>query len=170
MSLLSSSGTLAPKPFVIGALAVYLASFFSQMLLDAPVTMMAGLWPFTLVQIALIWAWYALHARRLKDAGRTSGMAIGVAAIYTLMIVLLILVMAVLTAGETSSENLKAGQGMIQLFAVLFFFSMLFGEFSSFGVVGYWVLGFIILMLTPVFVALVFSLWTATRPSALPKP
>lgn len=170
MSLLSSSEALAPKPFVIGAFAVYLASFVSQMLLGSPVTMVAGLWPFTLVQIALIWAWYVLHARRLKDAGRTSGMAMGVAAIYTLMIVLLILVMAVLTAGETSSENLKAGQGMIQLFTVLFFFSMLFGEFSSFGIVGYWVIGFVILMLAPVFVALIFSLWTATRPSAPSKP
>ena len=170
MSLLSSSGTLAPKPFVIGALAVYLASFFSQMLLGAPVTMTAGLWPFTLVQIALIWAWYALHARRLRDAGRNTGIALGIGAIYALMIVLLILVMAVLTAGEASNENLKAGQGLIQLFAVLFFFSMLFGEFSSFSVVGYWVLGFVILMLTPVFVALVFSLWTATRPSVTAKP
>jgi uncharacterized membrane protein YhaH (DUF805 family) len=170
MSLLSPSGTLSPKPFVIGALAVYLASFLSQMLLGAPVTMQAGLWPFTLVQIVLIWAWYVLHARRQHDAGRPSGMALGVAAIYTLMIVLLILVMAVLTASDTSNDSLKAGQGLMQLFAVLFFFSMLFGEFGGFSVVGYWVIGFVILMLTPVFVALVFSLWTATRPSAPAKP
>lgn len=150
---------------MIAVFAVYLAGFLSQMLLAAPVTMQAGLWPFTFVQIALIWAWFVLHTRRLRDAGRNTRTALGIAAIYGLMIVLLILVMALLTAGETSGDNLKAGQGLIRLFAVLFFFSMLFGEFGGFSIVGYWVLGFAILMLTPVLVALTFSLWTATRQS-----
>lgn len=170
MNLLSSSGTLAPKPFAVGALAVYLASFLSQLLLAEPVTMHAGLWPFTLLQVALIWGWYALHARRLRDAGRTSGMALGIALIYALMIVLLILVMAMLGAGEASDENLKAGQGLIRLFIVLYFLSMMFAQFSSFSVVGIWVLGFLMLMLTPVVVSLIFSLWAATRPSILVKP
>ena len=53
MSLRSSSETLAPKPFVIGALAVYLASFFSQMLLGSPVTIIAGLWPVSYTHLTL---------------------------------------------------------------------------------------------------------------------
>ena len=49
---------LAPKPFVIAVLAIYLAGFLSQMLLSPLVTMRFGLWPFTFVQVSLIFAWY----------------------------------------------------------------------------------------------------------------
>lgn len=161
---------LAPKPFVIAVLAVYLAGFLSQMLLSPLVTMRFGLWPFTFVQVGLIFAWYSVHARRLRDAGHGSGLALGIAAIYTLTITLLILVMALLIAGDAGDDALKAGQGMMQLFAIVFFFSMLFGEFGAAGGAGYWVLGFLILMLTPFVVAFVFSYWAATRPSLAAKP
>lgn len=170
MSLLSPSGTLAQKPFVLGALAVYFVSFLSQILLAAPIIMKTGLWPFALVQVALIWVWYVLHAKRLHDANRESGMAVGIAAIYTLMIVLLILVMALLISGDTPSNASDVSPGMVQLFAIIFFFSMLFGDAGEFWSIGIWVLCFLILILAPVFVALGFSLWTATRPSAAAKP
>jgi uncharacterized membrane protein YhaH (DUF805 family) len=160
---------LAPRPFVLGAAAVYIAIFFSQMLLAAPVIMQAGLWPFTVAQISLIWAWYVLHVRRLRDAGEPAGFALGIAAIYILMIVLLVLVMALLTAGDTNSDNLKSGQGLVRIFAVLFFFSMLFGDTGDFGASSYWALGFLILMLLPVAVAIGFSCWTATRPSVVAR-
>ena len=67
--LFSWSGRLAPRPFAIAIIAVYLVSFFSQVLLGAPVTGRSGLWPFTLLQAALVWAWLVLHVKRLRDAG-----------------------------------------------------------------------------------------------------
>lgn len=165
----SSSGRLPRKPFVIGVLVVYLASFLSQSLLGEPFILTAGLWPFTIAQLVLIWAWYVLHVRRLRDAGRSTGIALGIASIYTLMIVLLILVMAVLTASSTSNESLKAGQSMMQLFAIVFFFAALFGDAGSMGAIGYWIAGLLLLTMLPIFVGLGFSLWTATRPS-IPAP
>ena len=66
----SASGRIAPKPFWLGVVAVYVASFLSQFLLAAPVTARASVLPFLVAQAAIAWAWYALHARRLRDAGR----------------------------------------------------------------------------------------------------
>ncbi len=40
----------------------------------------------------LIWIWFALHAKRLHDAGRGSGLAVGVAVLYVLSVVLLLIV------------------------------------------------------------------------------
>jgi hypothetical protein len=74
------------------ACAVYLLGTASQFLTALPVLVRAGLWPFLLMQMVLIGAWYVLHARRLRDAGRGIAWAQGVAAIHILAIVLLVLV------------------------------------------------------------------------------
>src|SRR5436305_8434089 len=73
---------MSPRAFAIAILAVYLAGFLSQVLLAEPLTARFGLWPFVAVQAALLWMWYALHAMRLRDAGRDSATAAGVALLY----------------------------------------------------------------------------------------
>lgn len=168
LALFSRSGRLSPQPFAVAIIAVYLASFLSQTLLAAPVTERLGLWPFALLQVALVWAWIALHMKRLRDAGRSSGLAIGIAGLYVLALVLLLLVMVMITAGETS-EAARTGQGLIRFFLVIYLFAALFGS-SEFGVLAYWLMGFVALLLLPVAIALCFSLWTGTRPSAPPSP
>ena len=75
------------------ALRSICASFLSQFLLAAPITARASVIPFLLVQVAVAWAWYALHVRRLRDAGRPTGAAIALTILYALAIVLLLLVM-----------------------------------------------------------------------------
>lgn len=166
--LFSRSGRLEPRPFAIAALLIYLASFLSQMLLSVPVTVRAGLWPFAIVQALLIWAWVAVHVKRLRDAGKSTGLAVGIACLYVLAIVLLLLVLAMITAGETgSSEFLMTGQGLIQLFIVLYIIGAALGS-SEFGILAYWLFGFIALLLLPVIVAIGFSIWTGTRPSTAP--
>ena len=37
-------------------------------------------------QALLIWMWFALHAKRLRDAGRTIGLAVGAAVLYALSV------------------------------------------------------------------------------------
>src|SRR2546421_12922651 len=73
----SAKGRLAPKAFVIGAIAVYAVSCLSQVLASGPLTARAGLWPFAIVQAVLTWSWFAIHAKRLRDAGRGIGSAPG---------------------------------------------------------------------------------------------
>ena len=75
----------------LAAIVVYLASFGSQVLLSAPVTARMSVLPFALVQAVLIWLWIVLHARRLRDAGRPAGLAVGIAIVYALEVVLLVI-------------------------------------------------------------------------------
>lgn len=166
--LLSRSGRLEPRPFAIAATLIYLASFLSQMLLSPPVTSQAGLWPFALLQALLVWAWVVVHTKRLRDAGRSTGLAVGIACLYLLAVVLLLLVLAMITASDTgSSEFLMTGQGLIRLFIVLYIIGAALGS-SEFGILAYWLFGFIALLMLPVVVAIGFSIWTGTRPSIAP--
>jgi uncharacterized membrane protein YhaH (DUF805 family) len=167
--LFSWSGRLAPRAFAVAIIGVYLVSFFSQMLLGAPVTGQVGLWPFALLQAALVWAWTVLHVKRLRDAGRPPGLAVGIAGLYILALLLLLLVMVMITASETSGDVARTGQGLIRFFLVIYLFAALFGS-SEFGVLLYWLMGLVALLLLPVAIALCFSIWTGTRPSAPPSP
>ena len=167
--LFSRSGRLAPAPFAAAIVLVYLISFLSQMLLSAQVTVPVGLWPFALLQAALVWIWLVLHIKRLRDAGRPAGMAIGIAGLYVLALMLLLLVIVMITANEFSGDAAKAGQGLLQFFMALWFIGMLVGH-ADLGMFGVWLMGFLALMLTPLLIALGFSIWTGTRPSVSAPP
>lgn len=167
--LFSSSGRLAPRPFTIAVALVYLASFLSQALLSPAVTSEAGLWPFALLQTTLIWAWIVLHWKRLRDAGRSCGLAIGIACLYFLGLVLLLLVLVMITASEGSSELAQSGQGLFRLLIVLYLLGALIGS-SEFGVLGFWLMGLVGLLLLPLAIGLGFSIWAGTRPSVPAAP
>jgi uncharacterized membrane protein YhaH (DUF805 family) len=165
--LFSFSGRLAKRPFVVAVIAVYAASVLSHLLIAAPITAKVSIWPFALAQVVLAWIWVALHVKRLRDAGKPYGFAIGIACLYVLAVVLLILVVLMITAGDNSSEGAKAGQGLIRIFLVLYLFAALINA-SEFGVLAYWLFGFAVLLLLPVVIAVCYSVW-ATLPSA-PSP
>ena len=165
--LFSRSGRLAPQPFAVAVVIIYLISFLSQALLSAPVTGRAGLWPFALLQAALVWAWLVLHVKRLRDAGRSSGVAAGIAGLYALALVLLLLVMVMITATGASGEAAQAGQGLLHLFMALWFIGLLIGH-GDLGMFGYWLMGLLLLLAAPLLIALGFSIWTGTRPRVSP--
>jgi uncharacterized membrane protein YhaH (DUF805 family) len=159
---------LARGPFVAAVTAIYLVSFASQILLSAPVTSRLSVAPFVVAQTVLIWLWIVVHRRRLRDAGRPGGVVIGIAMVYALEAVLLTLLIWILTSG--SGEGTVAGDGasIFHLFTVLYLIAMTTGE-SHLAGVQMWLMGFVALMFLPVLIAIVFSLWAATRPSA-PAP
>jgi hypothetical protein len=61
----------------------------------------------------LIWLWFTLHRTRLRDAGVGSGFAAGVALLYSLSVVLLVIVEASF-AGAISGQtgDAKAASGL----------------------------------------------------------
>jgi len=144
---LSPSGPMAPRAFAIAILAVYLAGFLSQVLLAEPLTVRFGLWPFVAVQAALLWMWFALHAMRLRDAGRDSATAAGVALLYGLATVLLVLVIGVMGASDS------------HLFVVVALVGQILDdpEIEGFDFV---LLGLMALVAVPILVAIVFSFQT----------
>ena len=77
--LFSPFGRLGPQAFVIAVIVVDAAGAASQWLTVLGVAARNGLWLFALAQAVLIWVWFALHAKRLRDAGRSTGLAVGAA-------------------------------------------------------------------------------------------
>jgi hypothetical protein len=158
---LSTTGRLTPRPFAIGAVLIYAASLASQALISAPLVARAGFWPFAAVQATLLWGWYALHAKRLRDAEKDIGAAAGIAALYALAMVLLLFVAFFIRLGVHAPEAL-AGSTLRWLGPLSFGF-VGSGEFGGLGLI---LAAFVIAAFVPALVALAFSIWTGTRPTA----
>ncbi|MBM3530802.1 MAG: hypothetical protein FJX62_22215 [Alphaproteobacteria bacterium] len=169
LSQVSPSGRIGRGPFAISIALVYLLGFGSQALLSPPVTSRAGVWAFVAAQAALTWLWYTLHVRRLHDAGRPAGTAAGVALVYALEIALLVIVVWLIITSGFEQGSAREDAGILKLFVFLYLIALLTGD-PSLGGLGYWLLGFVALLLLPVVIAVCFTLWTATRPSVPAAP
>ena len=162
--LLSPGGRMRPQPFIYAAAAVYLAGIASHLLTAPDVLLRAGLWPFVAVQIVLTWIWFTLHAQRLHDAGRTSGLAVGVCLLYVLSIVLLLIVADSFFNTSNGPMADANATGALWLILVLYIVAALLG--STQYDLGWVVVAILTLLaLLPIVVALAFTAWAATRPS-----
>ena len=155
LRFLSPQGRLRRQPFVIGIGLVYLAATASHLLTVSGVTARVGLWPFAIAQAALTWLWFILHARRLHDAGRGHGLALALAILY-LMSLLLLLIFSTVTDGPTS---------VLDLILILYIVMALGGSLHPSLLVHILTL----CALAPSVIALVFTVWAATRPSIAAK-
>lgn len=164
-----SEQRIARGPFVSAALGIYVLSFASQVLLAAPVTERLSVAPFALAQALLIACWIVLHRRRLHDAGRPTGIVMGVALIYALEVVLLIVLVAWILAASAGTSGVGPQAGILQLFVILYLLTLLGGD-PSLGALQIWVIGFVAVLLLPVVIAVGFSVWAATHPSRSPAP
>jgi len=165
--IFSPSGRLAPQAFIIAAILVYLVGIASHLLTGSSVVLHAGLWPFLFVQALLIWIWFAVHAKRLHDAGRTAGLAAGVAILYALSIALLVIVAASFygaLAGQMpyADANTASALGLILLVSII---AILLGA-PHYDLAWLVVAILLLIALVPVVLAFVVTLWAATRPSA----
>jgi hypothetical protein len=165
-----SAQHIAPGPFVTAALGLYILSFVSQVLLSEPVTARLSVAPFALAQALLIICWIVLHQRRLRDAGKPTGIVMGIALIYALEVVLLIVLVAwVLSATAGTSNGVGPHAGILQLFLIIYLLTT-FSSDPSLGGLQLWIFGLIVLLLLPVLIAIGFSAWAATRPSLASPP
>src|SRR4051812_25043618 len=105
----SSSGRVAQKPFTIAVVLLYVLIVLSQGLLSPVVTARANVVPFALVQAVATYAWYALHAKRLRDAGHGTGVALGLAILYGMSVVLFLLLVA-LVIGVSGGAKGEGGE------------------------------------------------------------
>jgi len=160
----STQGRLGRKPFWLCVIAIYLAGLAAQLLLVPQVTARGGVWPFVLAQAMLLWAWLAVHIKRLRDAGQGPAGAVGVALIYALAIVLMLLMVAFLTNPNSTAPG---GQGednaAFSLLLVIVIFSLLFSP--DFGVFMTILKVIVFIACLPAVIALVFSLVTGLRKS-----
>jgi uncharacterized membrane protein YhaH (DUF805 family) len=163
----SPAGRLSPQPFIVAAGLVYLAGIASHWLTTPDVIRSAGLWPFLAAQIVLVWIWYALHAKRLRDGGQSTGLAAGVALLYALSVALLVIVAASFygpLAGQGTDPNTASALGLILFVSIIALLA---------GAPHYdlsWLIVAVLLLLAFVPIALVAAttVWAATRPRVAP--
>ena len=138
------------RPFAIAVIGLYLASFASQVLLSSPVTQRLDVFPFAIVQALLIWLWIALHTRRLRDAGRSSGLAVGIAMVYALEIVLLIILVWLILASAGPQLD-GAEMRVLDFMVFLYLLTLLSGDPNLGGLHGSGLFIPVVLMLLPAF-------------------
>lgn len=161
--LLSPSGLLAPQAFLLCAVAVYLGGIASQALTLRAVLLRAGLWPFAAAQAVLIWIWLVVHVKRLRDAGRPVGLAIGASVLYALAVVLLLLVAAAFFPMPDALSGNGSANTALGLILLLWVVAALAGAPSyDLG----WLMVAILMAsaLLPPLIAVAVTLWAATRP------
>jgi uncharacterized membrane protein YhaH (DUF805 family) len=163
--LFSPSGRLPPRSFVVAALAVYLAGAASQLLTATEITTRGGFWLFAAVQAVLTWIWYALHAKRLRDANVAVGIAAGVSVLYALSVTLLLFVGAaffVAASGATTSPDTTGAMSLILLVTIIATLS----ASSSYDAGWFIVAVLTALAILPVVLAVFVTVRAATRPSS----
>lgn len=167
-----AEGRLARRPFALCVVAIYIAGFASQLLLVPEVTERAALWPFIVVQAALIWAWLVVHIRRLRDSGQGPSGAIGVALIYTLALGLLLMLILFLTnpnaVGPPTGGERPADEAAYGVLLVIVIFGLLFSP--DFGVFTTILKLLIFIGCIPPMISLVFSVIAGMRESVAPAP
>jgi uncharacterized membrane protein YhaH (DUF805 family) len=163
-SLFSPSGQIKPQPFIFGAIAVYVAGAASHGLTVPDVMTHAGLWPFIGAQSVLIWLWFVLHAKRLHDAGRMAGPALGVALLYLLSIVLLTILGDAFFSTSGGLMGNAGANGALGLILILYIVQALAGS-AQYDLAWAVVTVLVLIAVVPIVVALGFTAWTATRPS-----
>jgi hypothetical protein len=163
-SFLTPHGWLKPQPFIYGAAAIYLLGVLSQWLTVPDVLARAGLWPFIAAQLILIWLWFVAHAKRLHDAGRTTGLAAGVASLYVLSLALLLIVA---DSFFNTSDALMANANATSALGLILLFYIVATLLGSMQYDLAWVVVAILTLLAilPIVVTLAFTIWAATRPS-----
>jgi uncharacterized membrane protein YhaH (DUF805 family) len=163
--LFSPHGRLPRQSFIAIAIVIYAAGAASQLLTSPDVITLAGIWPFAIVQALLIWIWFAVHAKRLHEAGRSVGLAAGVAILYALSVLLLVILAAAFygpLVGQVPDANTASALGLILLVSII---AILSGS-SHYDLSGLLVAFLVLLGLLPILLALALTLWAAMLPSA----
>jgi len=165
--VLSPAGQLEPRTFVFAVIVVYLAGAASHLLTLPAVIARESVWPFAVAQALLVWIWFALHARRLHDAGRGIAPAVGASFLYALSIAILIILAIsfyVPLAGEIPDPSAASALGLILLVSII---AILLGS-PHYDLAWLAVAILFFLSLVPLLLTMGVTLWAATRPTKAP--
>jgi uncharacterized membrane protein YhaH (DUF805 family) len=161
---LSPSGRLSATPFLIGVFAAFAFGCLSLMALSSRLPASFAILLFAVAQGMIVWCWFCLHVKRLRDAGLPVTPATAIALLYCLAMCLLLLV---LVSMPLESDDMVGGNELLAMLAG-------FASDPEPGLFGYVAMGILLLVLLPVVIALGFSFWLARQISvkeqASPSP
>ncbi len=161
---LSPNGILRPGAFLAAVIVVYAVGAASHLLTAPGIVAQAGPWPFAVVQAVLIWLWFNLHSKRLRDAGLGAGLAAAVALLYALSVVLVVAVEASFAGaiwGQAGDSKAASGLELILLVSII---ALLLNS-SHYDLTWAVVAILLAIEFIPIALAVGTTMWAATRPS-----
>jgi uncharacterized membrane protein YhaH (DUF805 family) len=161
------SGDLKQGPYLRSLVALLIGAILSHMLTAPLVTAQLGLVPFAVTQLALLWWWFALIVKRLRDAER-SFLGVTAVALIDLFALLLLAVMLMLQFSDTSAgaaaPYLPASLSLL-IYPFVFLFNFLTGPVANTQDLQVALLA--LFVVAPLLLTIFYSLWAAAQPSEL---
>ena len=157
---------------MLAIIVVYLLRLASHALTAPHWLGRGGLFAFALAQILLLWSWYALHVKRLRDAGYAPAPAIGIALIYLLALILLLMILAFFM--QAAQQSIASGDtlpssGVLALYMLMFLLGMLASP-GTLDMLDLYAALLALVLASPLLIVTGFTIWAATRPSARLSP
>lgn len=161
------SGDIEQRPYARALVALLIGAVLSNMLSAPVVTASFGIWPFVVTQFALLWFWFALTAKRLRNAERSVLGVTAVALIAVIAVVLLAVVLALqssdLEAGA-AAPWIPASIGTL-IYPFVFLFNLVTGPSANAQDLTIAVLA--TFTVAPLLLMTWYSAWAALQPSEL---
>ena len=161
------SGDIEQRPYARALVALLIGAILSNMLSAPVVTASFGIWPFVITQFALLWFWFALTAKRLRNAERSVLGVTAVALIAVIAVVLLAVVLALqssdLEAGA-AAPWIPASIGTL-IYPFVFLFNLVTGPSANAQDLTLAVLA--TFTVAPLLLMTWYSAWAALQPSEL---
>jgi uncharacterized membrane protein YhaH (DUF805 family) len=161
------SGDIEQRPYARALVALLIGAVLSNMLSAPVVTASFGIWPFVVTQFALLWFWFALTAKRLRNAERSVLGVTAVALIAVIAVVLLAVVLALqssdLEAGA-AAPWIPASIGTL-IYPFVFLFNLVTGPSANAQDLTIAVLA--TFTVSPLLLMTWYSAWAALQPSEL---
>ena len=164
------SGELKQGPYVRSMLALVIAAVLSHLLTAPAVTAQLGILPFVIMQIVIVWWWFCLTVKRLRDAER-SILGVTAVALISFIAVLFLAVMLVVQVSDTTvgiaGPWLPASIGLL-IYPFVFLFNLMTGPSANSQDLHIALLA--LLIVAPPLLTIGWSIWAAQQPSELHTP
>jgi hypothetical protein len=167
--LFSPKGTIKPQPFALVVIGIYALNLVAGSVLDGQFVMRAGLWPYVALQLLLTWIWFAVHKKRLADAGKGYAVAASLAFIYLVGVA----IFASLTVASAPAvlDKIDPADPKVSLFGAIIAITFIYTLFSG----DFFLIAFLIFLLIGLpfvfaLVVVIYSIVTGARKSLTSAP
>ena len=164
---LSPSGDLDQGPYARALIGLAIGAVLSNMLSAPAITSGFGIWPFVVTQLALLWFWFALTAKRLRSAER-SVLGVSAVAFIAMIAVILLTVMLVLQSADLTAGTAAAwvpASIATLIYPFVFVLNLVAGPAAAAQDVTIAALS--TFTVAPLLLMIWYSVWAALQPSEL---
>jgi uncharacterized membrane protein YhaH (DUF805 family) len=164
---LTPTGDLEQGPYTRALIGLVIGAILSNMLSAPAITAALGIWPFVVTQLALLWFWFALTAKRLRNAERS---VLGVTAVALIAVIAIVLLSVILALQFTDTSAGAAAPWVPASFGTLIYpFVLLFNLIAGPPAAAQDVTVAVLSAFTvaPLLLMIWYSAWAALQPSEL---